>query len=60
MEEIEDQPHYRVTGRASGERMSAMTLGFIGLGDVELEVWIGTEDFYVRRLRIVEPETDPR
>ena len=59
IEEIEEQPHHRVIGRASGERMSAMTLGFIGYGDVELEVWIGTEDFYVRRLRIVEPETDP-
>jgi hypothetical protein len=58
-EEIEGQPHHRVIGRASGERMSAMTLGFIGFGDVELEVWIGAEDFYVRHLRIVEPETDP-
>ena len=59
IEEIEEQPHYRITGRASGERMSVMTLGFIGFGDVELEVWIGTKDFYVRRLRIVEPETNP-
>lgn len=58
-EEIAGQRHYRLAGRASGERMSAMTLGFIGHGDVELEVWIGTEDFYVRRLYIVEPETDP-
>jgi lipoprotein LprG len=58
-EEIEQQRHYHLTGRASGERMSAMTLGFIGHGDVDLDVWIGTEDFYVRRLYIVEPETDP-
>jgi lipoprotein LprG len=58
-EEIEQQRHYHLAGRASGERMSAMTLGFIGHGDVDLEVWIGTEDFYVRRLYIVEPETDP-
>jgi len=57
-EEIEEQRHYRLTGRASGERMNAMTLGFIGRGDVELEVWIGMDDFYVRRLRIVDPETD--
>jgi hypothetical protein len=57
--EIEGQRHYRLAGRASGERVSAMTLGFIGRGDVELEVWIGAEDFYVRRLHIVEPETDP-
>jgi lipoprotein LprG len=58
-EEIEGQRHYHLSGRASGERVSAMTLGFIGRGDVELQVWIGTEDFYVRRLHIVEPETDP-
>ena len=58
-EEIGRQRHYRLTGRASGERVSAMTLGFIGRGDVELEVWIGAEDLYVRRLRIVEFEIDP-
>jgi hypothetical protein len=57
-EQIQEQGHYRLTGRASGERMREMTLGFIGDGDVELEVWIGTEDFYARRLRILEPETD--
>jgi len=57
-EEIENQRHYRLTGRASGERMRAMTLGFIGGSDVELEVWIGAEDHYVRRLSIVEPESD--
>jgi hypothetical protein len=39
--------------------MSAMTLGFIGRGDLELEVWIGTEDYYVRRLYIVESASDP-
>jgi hypothetical protein len=59
IEEIKGQPHYHLAGRASGERMSAMTLGFIGRGDVELEVWIGSDDFYVVRLRIVEPDTDP-
>ena len=57
-EEIDKQPHYHLAGRASGERMSAMTMGFIGRGDVDLEVWIGSEDHYVRRLIIVEPETD--
>jgi hypothetical protein len=56
---IEGQRHYHLAGRANGERMQAMTLGFIGYGDVELEVWVGSEDFYVRRLSIVEIETDP-
>ncbi len=59
VEEIEGHPYYHLTGRASGERMNAMTLGFIGgRSDVELELWIGTDDFYVRRLRIVEPDAD--
>jgi lipoprotein LprG len=56
--EIDNQRHYHLTARASSERMSAMTLGFIGQGDAELEVWVGAKDFYVRRLQIVEPETD--
>ena len=59
IEEIDGRPHYHLTGRVSSERMSAMTLGFIGRGDVILDVWIDADDFYVRRLRIVEPETDP-
>jgi lipoprotein LprG len=59
IETIEGQPHYRIVGSASGERMSAMTGGFIGDSDVELEVWIGTADYHVRRLRIVETETNP-
>jgi hypothetical protein len=39
--------------------MSAATLGFIGHGDVDLQVWIGVQDYHVRRLLITEPETDP-
>lgn len=57
-EELEKQPHYHLTGWVNGERMSDATLGFIGDGDVEVEVWIGAEDFYMRRLYIVEPATD--
>jgi lipoprotein LprG len=58
-EEIEQQPHYHLAGRVDGELMSAATLGFIGHGDVDLEVWIGAQDYHVRRLLITEPETDP-
>jgi lipoprotein LprG len=50
---------YRLTGRVNGERMIAATMGFIGDGDVEVEVWVDSEDFYMRRLTIVEPYTDP-
>lgn len=58
-QEIEGQQHYRLVGQARGERVSAMTGGFIGGGPAELEVWISTDDYQVHRLRIVEPETDP-
>jgi lipoprotein LprG len=58
-DEIDGQTHYHLTGQVSGERMNAMTLGFIGRGDVELDVWIGAEDFFPRRLVIVDPDTDP-
>ena len=59
MEEIDGRLHYRISGAASGERMNDMTLGFIGQGDVELDVWVDAADYYVRRLRIVDPVTDP-
>ena len=59
IEEIDGQPHYRISGRASGERMNHMTLGFIGHGDVELDVWVSTADHHTRRLRIVDTATDP-
>ncbi len=54
----EGQPHYHLAGRADGEQVSAMTLGFIGGGDVDLEVWVGVQDFYVRRLYIIETDSD--
>jgi len=54
----EGQPHYHLAGRADGEQVSDMTLGFIGGGDVDLEVWVGVQDFYVRRLHIIETDSD--
>jgi hypothetical protein len=57
-EELEKQLHYHLSGRVNGERINAATLGFIGDGDTEVQVWIGAEDFYMRRLHIVEPGTD--
>lgn len=59
-EERDGQPHYRLSGRARGESISAMTMGFMGSSDVDLEVWVSADDFYVRRLYIVEPESDPQ
>ena len=58
VEDVDEQAHYRLTGRVDGERISAATMGFIGDGDVEVKVWIGAEDYLMRRLHIVEPATD--
>ena len=58
-ETLDERSYYRLSGRASGEKMRDMTMGFIGQGDVELEVWVDTQDFYVRQIHLVEPETDP-
>ncbi len=58
-EAVDGRNCYRLTGRVSGERMIAATMGFIGEGDVEVEVWVDSEDFHMRRLAIVEPYTDP-
>jgi lipoprotein LprG len=59
-EEVEKRPCYHLSGQVNGERMSAATLGFIGEeGDVEVDVWVDSEDFYMRRLTVVEPYTDP-
>ena len=36
-----------------------MTLGFIGGGsDVDLDVWVGAQDYFVRRMTIVEIDSD--
>jgi lipoprotein LprG len=58
-EEIDGRLYYRISGQASGERMYDMTLGFIGQGDVELDIWVDAEDYYVRRLHVTDPVTDP-
>jgi lipoprotein LprG len=58
-EKLDERLYYRLSGRASGEKMRDMTMGFIGQGDVELEVWVDVKDFYVRQIHLVESETDP-
>ncbi len=58
-EEIEDQTHYRLHGRLPGERISPLTSGMIGPGEVTVDAWVGQQDAYVRRIQIVELESDP-
>jgi hypothetical protein len=58
-EEIEGQAHYCLHGRLSGERVSPLTSGMIRPGAVMMDVWVGRRDAYVRRIQIVELESDP-
>jgi hypothetical protein len=58
-EPIGGQPHYHLQGRLPGERIAPLASGMIGAGQVEVHIWIGQEDDYVRRVRIVELESDP-
>ncbi|RMF37974.1 MAG: LppX_LprAFG lipoprotein [Chloroflexi bacterium] len=61
VEKLEGVSAYHLTGRATGERVALLTQGLIGLsGDVEVEVWVGSQDFLIRRVQIVEPATDPQ
>ncbi len=62
-EELDDFPgvrFYHVKGEAPGEPVSQMTAGMMGRGRVTLDLWIRTSDYYVARMRAVEPETDPK
>lgn len=58
-EEIEGQTHYRLHGGLSGEQISPLTSGMIGPGEVTVDAWVGQQDAYVRRIQIVELESDP-
>jgi hypothetical protein len=58
-EEIEGQAHYCLHGQLSGERVSPLTSGMIRPGAVMMDVWVGRGDAYVRRIQIVELESDP-
>ena len=58
-EEIEDQTHYCLHGQLSGERISPLTAGLIASGKVTVDAWVGAQDAYVRRVQIVELESDP-
>jgi lipoprotein LprG len=58
-EEIEGQPHRRLHGQLPAEQIAPLTAGMIGTGEVTMEAWVGQQDAYVRRIQIVELESDP-
>ncbi len=63
VEQLEDFPGqklFHLAADAPGEHASAMTAGLVGRGRVTLEWWIQPTTGYTLRLRVVEPETDPK
>jgi LppX_LprAFG lipoprotein len=62
LEKLEDFPgerFFHLTAEAPGEGMAAITGGLIGLGRLEIDLWILPETYYPARMRLVDTETDP-
>jgi lipoprotein LprG len=58
-EEIEGQPHHHLHAQLPAALISPLTAGMIGTGEVTMDAWVGQQDAYVRRIQIVELESDP-
>ena len=58
-EKIEGQPHRRLHGQLPAEQIAPLTAGMIRAGEVTMDAWVGQQDAYVRRIQIVELESDP-
>ncbi len=58
-EEIGGQRHHRLQGQLSGERVAPLTSGMVRPGQVTVDAWVGQKDAYVRRIQIVELDSDP-
>lgn len=63
LEELEDLPGaklFHLTAAAPGQPVMVMTADMIGRGRVTFEWWIEPDTYRTLRLRVVEPETDPK
>ena len=63
LETLPDYPGqklFHLSAEAPGRQASAMTAGMIGRGQVNLDWWIQPGTGYTLRLRVVEPDTDPK
>jgi hypothetical protein len=62
LEKLEDFPgerFFHLTAEAPGADMAAITGGLIGLGRLEIDLWILPDTYYPARMRVVDTETDP-
>ena len=51
---------YRVRGSLDGARLQLMSGGLIGVGRIEVEVWIDAQTFAVYRTLLLDASTDPQ
>ncbi len=53
-ETIDNQRHYHVRGQIAGEKIAPLTGWLVGTGVVRFETWVGANDGYLRRIRLVD------
>jgi hypothetical protein len=56
---IEGQVHAALHGTVPAERIAPLASGLITAGPVEVDVWVSLEDGSVRRIQMVELESEP-
>ncbi|MGH9510459.1 MAG: LppX_LprAFG lipoprotein [Terriglobales bacterium] len=58
IESIDGAQTYRVKGSLAGTRLQFMSGGLISTGRVDVEVWVDTQTFNIRRTVLVDHRTD--
>ncbi len=50
---------YKLEGKIAGEKLYEISQGLIGPETMTITIWIGREQFYLRRVQLVEPSQVP-
>lgn len=53
-ETIENQRHFHISGALPGSKIAPLTGWLVGAGNVRFELWVGAQDSYVRRIRLID------
>ncbi len=60
LDDFPGQQFYHLSAGAPGEPLAQITDGMMGRGRLAFDLWIDTATYHVTRVRVVEPETDPK
>ena len=55
-ESLDGKSHYRLTGRIAGNEIAPMTAYMVTGSDVSFTLWVGADDFILRKVHIVEKD----